>query len=219
MLVKKTVYSSTIFIRPITNHHAKRVCVGIHIAKCRYLFAEIKFFSHLHFQRAFRLFDWPHQEQTIQPYLIECFPQMASDAPIRVQALAAERTFWEKALLLHEETFRPKDKPRKIRMARHYYDLWCLITRGVAEKAMQDRQLFERVAAHREIFFHWSWVDYSTLHPGALRLLPLEHQLEDWRKDYQAMSGAMFFGEVPSFDEILKVVGDFQNNFNANKPK
>jgi hypothetical protein len=35
-------------------------------------------------------------------------------------------------MLLHEETFRPKDRPRKARLARHYYDLWCLITRGYA---------------------------------------------------------------------------------------
>lgn len=65
------------------------------------------------------------------------------------RTLAAERTFWEKAMLLHEETFRPPDKPRQIRMARHYYDLWCLITRGVAERAAADQPLFERVAEHR----------------------------------------------------------------------
>ena len=28
------------------------------------------------------------------------------------------------------------------------------------------------------------------------------------------MSGSMFFGEVPSFDDILKVVGDFERRFN-----
>jgi hypothetical protein len=158
--------------------------------------------------------DWPHHDKTLQPYLAEVFPQLAGE-PVAVQALAAERTFWEKAMLLHEETFRPQNKPRKIRMARHYYDLWCLITQGVAAKAAQDRQLFDRVAAHREIFFHWSWVDYSTLRPGKLRLLPLPAQVDAWRKDYQEMRGAMFFGEVPTFDQILEVVGKFQREFNA----
>jgi hypothetical protein len=158
--------------------------------------------------------DWPHEGKMLQPYLAEALPQLA-DGPVAVQALAAERTFWEKAMLLHEETFRPKDKLRKIRMARHYYDLWSLITHGVGAKAAQDRQLFERVAAHREVFFHWSWVDYSTIRPGTLRLLPLPHQVEAWRKDYQEMRGAMFFGEVPDFEEILNVVGKFQRDFNA----
>jgi len=57
--------------------------------------------------------DWPHQEKPIQPYLAEVFPQLAMGATFPVRVLAAERTFWEKALLLHEETFRPADKPRK----------------------------------------------------------------------------------------------------------
>jgi predicted nucleotidyltransferase component of viral defense system len=162
--------------------------------------------------------DWPHQEKLIQPYLAEAFPNLASGAAIPVRVLAAERTFWEKALLLHEETFRPADKPRKFRMARHYYDVWCLITRGVAERAAQDRPLFDRVAAHREIFFRWSWVDYTTLHPGALRFVPPAHHLEAWRKDYQEMRGGMFFGEVPNFDEILRVVGGFEKRFNQSSP-
>ncbi len=82
-------------------------------------------------------------------------------------------------------------------MARHYYDVWCLITRGVAERAAQDRPLFDRVAAHREIFFRWSWVDYTTLHPGALRFVPPANHLDAWRKAYEEMRGEMFFGEVP----------------------
>jgi hypothetical protein len=158
--------------------------------------------------------DWPHHAQTLRPYLAEVFPQLAG-APVAVQALTAERTFWEKAMLLQEETFRPQDKPRKIRMARHYYDLWCLITHGVASRAALDRQLFERVAFHREIFFNWSWMDYTTLRPGALRILPLPHQMDAWRKDYQAMQGTMFFGEVPDFEEILNVVEKFQSEFNT----
>jgi len=158
--------------------------------------------------------DWPHQGKTIQPYLAEIFPQLTTDAAFSVCVLDAERTFWEKACLLHEETFRPADKPRKLRMARHYYDLWCLITRGVAERAAKDRALFDRVAAHREIFFRWSWVDYATLYPGGLRFVPLAHQLDGWRKDYQEMRGHMFFGEVPTFDEILRVVGEFEQQFN-----
>ena len=157
----------------------------------------------------------PHTTPQIQPYLGEVFPTILTDSVFTVRTLAPERTFWEKAMLLHEETFRPADKPRKIRMARHYYDLWCLITRGVGERAAKDRQLFERVAAHREIFFRWSWVDYSTLRRGSLRFLPPVQHIDAWRKDYQEMKGAMFFGDVPTFDEILNVVGEFERDYNA----
>lgn len=117
-------------------------------------------------------------------------------------------------MLLHEETYRPADKSRKVRLARHYYDLWCLIEKGVAARATQDLNLFKRIAAHREIYFNWSWMDYGTLRKGALRLLPLESQMQDWRRDYQAMAGEMFFGKVPAFDEIMRVVGKCEKRFN-----
>ena len=63
--------------------------------------------------------DWPAESRTITPYVAEVLPQAIPDAAFSVSALAPERTFLEKAMLLHEETFRPADKPRKERMARH----------------------------------------------------------------------------------------------------
>ena len=159
--------------------------------------------------------DWPNSECPIQPYLAERFPQLMPEGPFSVRVLAAERTFWEKACLLHEETFRPHDKPRKHRMARHYYDLWCLLRAGVGERALANTALFQRVAEHREIFFRYAWVDYSTHKPGTFRLTPPTDHLANWRSDYQAMLGPMFFGEVPDFDEIMKAVSEFEKTFNA----
>ncbi len=128
--------------------------------------------------------------------------------------LAVERTFWAKACLLHEETFRPADKPRKLRMARHYYDLWGLLQAGVGERALANMELFTRVAEHREIFFRHSWVDYSTHHPGTFRLVPPADQLPAWEVDLAEMRGPMFFGPVPDFDDILAIVGGFEKRFN-----
>lgn len=156
----------------------------------------------------------PSETPEIQPYLSEAFPDVFKDCRFSVRAVAPERTFWEKAMLLHEENFRPPDKPRKARLARHYYDLWSLITKGVADKAMADEGLFQRVAAHRAIFFRQNWVDYETLRPGSLRILPSEDQLAAWRGDYQSMRQVMFFGDPPRFDQILSVVGDFEQRFN-----
>ena len=158
--------------------------------------------------------DWPHEQKIIQPYVAELFPALVPDAGFAARVIAAERTFWEKACLLHEETFRPAGKPRKLRMARHYYDVWCLIRAGVGARALANTALFQRVAEHREIFFRLSWVDYTTHRPGTFRLLPPENHLADWRADYQQMLGPMFFGEVPTFDEILDVVGAFERQFN-----
>jgi hypothetical protein len=100
-------------------------------------------------------------------------------------------------------------------MARHYYDLWCLITAGVATRALADMALFERVAEHREIFFRHSWVNYSTHKPGTFRLVPPADHLIHWRADYQAMQGPMFFFETPSFDALMTAAADFEHRFNA----
>ena len=156
----------------------------------------------------------PVETPQIEPYLAETFPELLGPSRFAVRAVAARRTFWEKAMLLHEETYRPPEKRRGVRLSRHYYDLWCLISRGIAEQALADAGLFERIVAHREVFFRYNWLDYATLRRGALRLLPLEEQRAAWAQDYAAMRETMFFGEAPDFDEILSVVGDFERSFN-----
>lgn len=159
--------------------------------------------------------DWPHEEKPILPYVTEHFPALDSAPAFSVRVLTSERTFWEKACLLHEETFRPPGKPRKIRMARHYYDLWCLLRAGVGESALAQPALFQRVAEHRELFFRFSWVDYTTHKPGTFRLTPPAEHLPNWRSDYTEMLGPMFFGPTPSFEEMIAAATEFETSFNT----
>lgn len=158
--------------------------------------------------------DWPHEDKIVRPYVLEQFPVLDSESDCLVRVLTAERTFWEKACLLHEETFRPSDKPRKLRMARHYYDLWCLLKAGVGDRALANMALFHRVAEHREVFFRYSWVDYSTHKPGSFRLGPPADQRTQWQADYKAMLGPMFFGDVPEFEEMIRAAEVFADKFN-----
>ncbi len=87
---------------------------------------------------------------------------------------------------------------------------WKLI-----ERFSEDIALFERVAEHRKVYFKYSWMDYETLSLGKLRLIPREDQIADWRSDFTGMQREMFYGNVPNFDDVLKVVEDFQNEFNG----
>lgn len=156
----------------------------------------------------------PAEQREVHPYLFDVFPDILGPGKFTVSALCRERTFWEKIMLVHEENHRPPgEKRRPVRLARHYYDLWCLITKGVAGRAVEREDIFARAARHREIYFNRSWMDYSTLRRGKLRLVPLPGQVKEWRKDYQAMSEEMFFGEVPKFEEVLRVVEDFEKKF------
>lgn len=49
----------------------------------------------------------PVETPIIRPYLAEAFPDLMRDSAFSLQTVSARRTFWEKAMLLHEERFRP----------------------------------------------------------------------------------------------------------------
>ncbi|MEI7672193.1 MAG: nucleotidyl transferase AbiEii/AbiGii toxin family protein [Deltaproteobacteria bacterium] len=61
----------------------------------------------------------PVENPIIQPYLAEAFPDLLGNSAFALKTVAAKRTFWEKAMLLHEESFRPADKPRRARECFH----------------------------------------------------------------------------------------------------
>ncbi len=80
----------------------------------------------------------PSTNQTITPYVADEFPQIFNDRTCLIPTLAAERTFWEKATILHSIHYGVKLHDR---MSRHYYDTYKLITGGIAEAALQDPSL------------------------------------------------------------------------------
>lgn len=157
----------------------------------------------------------PSEFPEIRPFLAEALPAEFKSGVFKLRAVAPERTFWEKAMLLHEESYRSGEVKPKARLARHYYDLWCLIRSKIGDKAFSDKGLFSRVAAHRAVFFRKKKEAQESLKPGSLRLLPLEEQRGVWKQDYEAMREAMIFGDAPDFAEILRLVGDFERRFNA----
>lgn len=86
---------------------------------------------------------------------------------------------------------------------------------GIAPHIQRRHVALQGMAAHRQVFFRYTWMDYTTRRRGALRLLPAPEQRASWAQDYDAMRETMFFGNAPSFDDILRVVGEFEQRFNA----
>jgi len=157
----------------------------------------------------------PNRRPEVQPYLAEVLPAVLGPSRFPVRTVAAERTFWEKAMLLHEANYGDKAPAPKPALARHYYDLFCLIKAGVGAKARQDQALFDAVHAHRLVFFRKSQQIQDTRKPGSFRLMPAEAHRDTWRANYEQMKETYFFGDPPAFDEILQGVGDFEQQFNA----
>jgi hypothetical protein len=58
---------------------------------------------------------WPVEDGAVRPYAAEVMPEHFKEPECRVRTLTAERTFWEKATLLHALAHKPLDKPRESR--------------------------------------------------------------------------------------------------------
>ena len=64
----------------------------------------------------------PAGRHPIGPWVAEVLPDAFSDWRCEVVALDVERSFWEKATILHTEYHRPAEKPTPDRFSRHYAD-------------------------------------------------------------------------------------------------
>ena len=155
----------------------------------------------------------PHQEGVIRSYAAEHFPSVFAAPSATVRVIRAERTFWEKATILHHEAHRPAGSVQPSRYSRHYYDLARLATSPIKAAALADRDLLDEVVAFKQRFYPRPWARYDLACPGSLRLVPEREVLNTVRTDYAAMAN-MIFGETPSFDEIIATLITLETEIN-----
>jgi hypothetical protein len=130
-----------------------------------------------------------------------------------VQAIRAERTFWEKATILHHEANRPVSSPQPLRYSRHYYDLAMMAAAPVKDAALADLALLEDVVEFKQRFYRRPWANYDQAKPGTFRLIPTGHVLAAVEKDYAQMRN-MIFGRFPSFAEIMETLHKLEAEIN-----
>lgn len=155
----------------------------------------------------------PYEHYRIKPYAAEAFPQLFKQADCAVQAIRAERTFWEKATILHHEANRPENSPQPLRYSRHYYDLAMMANSPVKDTALADLALLEDVVAFKQRFYSRGWAHYDLAKPGTFRLLPLGYVLVAIEKDYAQMRN-MIFGHYPDFAEIMETLRSLETEIN-----
>ncbi|SIN80345.1 nucleotidyl transferase AbiEii/AbiGii toxin family protein [Algoriphagus halophilus] len=148
----------------------------------------------------------PFTIQTIGSMVDEVYAGKEFAKPLfRVPTAIPERTFLEKLFLLHEEFHRPVEKRRVERLSRHIYDVFQLAKAGVAAKAINDRELYETIVAHRFKFARVGDVDYNCHNPKKLNPIPPPEVIREWEKDYSKMKEDMIYdGDKPSFQELIK---------------
>jgi hypothetical protein len=156
----------------------------------------------------------PVGRHPVRPWVAEILPEVFADWRCEVVALELERSFWEKATILHTEYHRPADKPLPDRFSRHYADTAALTQHAAAMRAIEDNGLRDRVVGWKGQFFGSSWANYHLAKPGTLRFIPPPERLPALQRDYHAMRD-MYLSQPPSFDEVLAVLAKLEQRING----
>jgi hypothetical protein len=124
------------------------------------------------------------------------------------RAMAAERTFWEKATAMHAFCILGKFRGGD-RFARHWYDVAKLDEAGYVDSAIADNSVGEDVALHKTYFFREPGVDYKAAISGSLRIVPKGDAAILLERDYSLMveSGMFTAVEPESFDSVINRCG------------
>lgn len=155
----------------------------------------------------------PTGRYSIQPLIASVYPALFSDWQCEVVALELQRTFWEKATILHAEYHRPPDAPTPDRYARHFFDMVRLLAHPNAPKFLADKAQCERVVDWKSRVFARSWARYDLAQHGTFRLVPPEVRQADLARDYATMR-PMFMTEPPSFDTLMRELGNAEDTIN-----
>jgi hypothetical protein len=154
---------------------------------------------------------WPSERRPVQPYIADALPGTLVQPASEVHVLRPERTFWEKATLLHA-VFHSGKMPT--RLSRHYYDLARLYRHEYGQNAKADFGLLASVVEHKKIFFREAAARYDLAKPGSLRICPPDEKIARIRADYREMREMFFTNEPPTFDSIMVDLRDLEDRIN-----
>lgn len=158
----------------------------------------------------------PYQESSIHPYVADYYPQLIHFPDATIKVTTAERTFWEKATIMHTEAGRPMSTRLPDRYSRHYYDMYMLShCSELKRSAFSNLSLLQRVVEFKQRFYSGSrWLAYELAKPGTFRVQPPAYHIPILQKDYERMRD-MIYGERPTFNEILAGLGELEKEINS----
>jgi len=156
----------------------------------------------------------PLENVEIKSFIDETFAGKAfADKAFTVSVVASERTFLEKICLLHEEFSKQDERIRVNRMSRHLYDIARILDTQIAEKALNNNDLYKSIIAHRQMFIAMKNFDYDTLLPKAINIIPPEFVVAKWEEDYSKMQ-TMIYGEYIPFNKLIDKIKQLNEKIN-----
>ena len=154
----------------------------------------------------------PTTESVVTSIIEDELPISTTIKQVMIPTALAEKTFLEKAFLLHE-LFSSQTSREANRKSRHLYDLAQMMNTDIAARAIANDELWNTIHHHRELFTSMSGVDYSPDIRKRIMLLPPDDVIDDWRNDYKDMQSSMIYGEEPTFDDLMKMMIELENLF------
>ena len=148
----------------------------------------------------------PSVSCTITPYIADELPDWSFDVD-DIRVIVAERTYWEKLLILHGVHCGYRDAKRlpadKDRISRHYYDVAMITATDRGRSALFDIDLLDAVRDHNLMAFRQAWKRFEEAVPGSVKLVPQAELRTVIERDYRAMQG-MILGDVPDFGWVME---------------
>ncbi len=156
----------------------------------------------------------PTVRHGIEPWIAEVLPDSFPDWRCEVVALEAERTYWEKATILHAEYHRPPERRTPERYSRHYADMAALALHPQTREAAGRHDLRERVVRWKSLYFGSAWARYDLARPDTFRLSPHPQRMEMLEADYAAMRD-MYMTDPPAFADVVRTLTDLERTINV----
>lgn len=156
----------------------------------------------------------PSENIQLRSILADYYPKANyADDYFTVPTVIPQRTFLEKAFLLHEEFQKPPEKIRVDRMTRHIYDLEKMMDTDFAESALNNKDLYNIIVQHRRTLTAMKEVDYSTHVPEKINFVPPIFILDSWRRDYEIMQSGMIYGQSLPFGQLIERIKELNERF------
>lgn len=156
----------------------------------------------------------PVGKHPIRPWIADELKNSFQDWHCEVVALELERSYWEKATILHVEYHRASESRMPVRFSRHYSDMAALARHPETRGAVDRHDVRERVVAWKNRFFPRSWARYDLARPGTFRLVPPVGRIAELQADYAAMRDMYTTNPLP-FNELLSTLAELEKIINA----
>lgn len=150
---------------------------------------------------------------SIKPYCSNYYSKFFDYYEFNVPTISIARTFYEKLLILSNENDRPIDSKRPARYSRHYYDVCKIFESSFIERILSNNELFNEIKMFKNLFYRSSWSKYDKVTLENICIVPNPSLTDFLKRDYKMMEN-MFFGNHPSFEELLSKLTLIQEKLN-----